>query len=128
MNLKSLKASAILATILVGGAVSATAAEAAKEDAEFATKLVGAIENFNYPGFIFDGEAPFQQLKPDAFFAVASKLAPKLKTGHELTYLGNYQQHGYRVSLWKISFKGGGDDLLATLSVKDGKVGGFYIK
>ena len=33
-----------------------------------------------------------------------------------------------QVTLWKLSFKDGGDDALATLSLKDGKVGGYWIK
>ena len=59
---------------------------------------------------------------------MSAKVAPKLLAGHELSYLGDLRQHGYHVTLWKVSFKDGGDDALATLSVKDGKVGGFFIR
>jgi hypothetical protein len=45
-----------------------------------------------------------------------------------MTYLGDLNQGGYQVTLWRIRIKSSSDDLLATLSMKDGKVGGFWIK
>jgi hypothetical protein len=37
-------------------------------------------------------------------------------------------QKGFRVTLWKVSYKDGSDDMLATLSVRSGTVGGFFIR
>ena len=93
-----------------------------------ASKLITAIEKSDYETFVADGEAPFKQLKKEQFQAVAANVAPKLQAGHEVSYLGDLKQKGYRVTLWKISFKDGSDDMLATLGVKDGKVGGFWIR
>ena len=78
--------------------------------------------------FVADGEAPFRQLKKEQFEAVAVKLGPKFRAGHEISYLGDLKQKGYHVTLWKVSFKDGSDDQLATLSTREGKVGGFFVR
>ena len=58
---------------------------------------------------------------------VSGQIAPRAKEGYDSDYLGVLDQRGYKVYLWKLHFKTGGDDTLATLSVKDGKAGGFYL-
>ena len=93
-----------------------------------ATKLVSAIACNDYASFVADGNAAFQSLKKGQFEAVVFQLGSKLKAGYDLSYLGDLNQQGYQVTLWRIRFKSGGDDLLATLSMKDGKVGGFWVK
>jgi hypothetical protein len=42
--------------------------------------------------------------------------------------LGELKQEGHRVSLWKIAFKDESDDALVTMSMKEGSVGGFFIR
>jgi hypothetical protein len=93
-----------------------------------ATKLVSAIADNDYAAFVTDGNAAFQALKKGQFEGVVSQLGSKLKAGYYLSYLGDLNQRNYQVTLWRIRFRSGGDDLLATLSMKDGKVGGFWIK
>ena len=63
-----------------------------------------------------------------AIALVATTLAPRLQAGHELSYLGVLNQRGLRVTVWKLSFKDGGDDHLVTLGVKDGKVAMFLVR
>jgi hypothetical protein len=128
MNIKSIRLIALAVAMLVGGSAVLRAAEPAKEDAAMASKLVTAIEKSDYEAFVADGETPFKQLKKEQFEAVAAQIAPKLQAGHEVSYLGDLKQKGYRVTLWKVSFKDGSDDMLATLGMKDGKVGGFWIR
>ena len=55
------------------------------------------------------------------------QIAPRAKAGYDASYLGELNQHGFVVHLWRLRFESGGDDTLATLSVKDGKVGGFFL-
>lgn len=128
MNTRFSRSLVLAAALLVGGPAFLSAAEPAKEDAALVAKIFSAIEKSDYVAFVADGDAPFKQLKKEQFDAVSAKVAPKLLAGHELSYLGDLKQHGYHVTLWKVSFKDGGDDALATLSVKDGKVGGFFIR
>jgi len=91
-------------------------------------KIITSLVNADYTAFVADGEARFKELKKEQFDSVAAKIAPVLKQGYEVTYLGSLNQRGYHVSLWKVGLKTGGGDLLATLSMKDGKVGGFFIR
>lgn len=114
--------------MLFAGAAFASAAEAPKADQAIANKLITALVNSDYASFVADGEAPFKAMKPQQFAAVAAKLSPVLKTGYDVTYLGSLNQKGYQVSLWKISLKAGGDDLMGSLSLRDGKVGGFFLR
>ena len=92
------------------------------------TKLVSAIAADDYALCVVDGNPAFQGLKKDQFESVVSQIASNLKRGYDLAYLGDLNRRGYQVTLWRIRFKSGGDDFLATLSMKDGKVGGFWIK
>ncbi len=127
MKIKSALLIAAVAALLAGSAAVSAAAETPKDDAALAAKLITAIEKSDYAAFVADGEPRFQQLPKPQFEAVAAQLAPKLQAGYQLSYLGELRQRGYRVTLWKVVFKDGSDDALATLSVKDGKEGGFWI-
>ena len=109
-------------------AASVFAADSPASSQAEVTKLVSAIASDNYAAFVADGNAAFQGLKKDQFESVVSQLGSKLKAGYDLAYLGDLNQRGYLVTLWRIRFQNGGDDLLATLSMKEGKVGGFWIK
>jgi hypothetical protein len=76
---------------------------------------------------VADGTDAFHGITKGQFNSVASELAPKLKAAHVM-FLGELSQHGYRVTLWKLSFADESDDALATLIVKDGTIGGYRIK
>lgn len=128
MRNTSLRSILFAVAMLLAGSAFAVAGEAPKADQALAAKLITALVNADYGSFVADGEATFKAMKPDQFAAVAAKLSPVLKTGYEVTYLGSLNQRGYQVSLWKISLKAGGDDLMASLSLRNGKVGGFFIR
>lgn len=117
----------MIGTLLCGIAVACAAAEPAKADAALCARLIKAIEVSDHAAFIADGEAAFSKMTKEKFAAVAAQLGPRLQAGHEITYLGELRQRGYHVTLWKLCFKNGSDDALASLSTKDGKVGGFFI-
>ena len=117
----------VLAALLIASASGLAASEPQKEDAALSAKLLGAIQNTDYDAFVADGSEAFHGLSKAQFEAVCASLGVKLKTAHT-SFLGELSQHGFRVTLWKLSFADGSDDALATLSVKDGKVGGFWIK
>jgi len=109
--------------------MSSTFAADVPADAKNASdKLVTALLDSDYDAFVANGDAAFKGLKKEQFEAVCKQLSPRFKGGYEVTWLGELKQKGYAVSLWKFTFKDGGDDLLGTLSLKDGKIGGFWIK
>ena len=107
---------------------SAFAADASGGPKNNPHQLITALVNADYAAFVADGDDAFKGLTKEQFDAVAKQFAPRFKAGYEVTYLGELKQKGYEVSLWKLTFKDGGDDLLATLSRKDGKTGGFWLK
>jgi len=106
----------------------AKAAEPAKEESAAVTRLIDAVISDDLGDFIKDGEPAFQKLTQEQLSAVSAQLKPRLENGYDTTYLGALTQQGYQVTLWRIRFKDGKDDALATLSMKDGKVGGFYLR
>jgi hypothetical protein len=62
------------------------------------------------------------------FEGVSTLLSPRMKKGYDTAYLGQLKQQGCQVYLWKLVFKDGGDDTLAKLVLKDGKVAGFWLQ
>jgi hypothetical protein len=128
MKYTSLRSIVLAGAMLAGSSTFAFAADASTEDSARVNQLITSLANADYTAFVADGEGKFTELKKEQFDAVAAKVAPVLKQGYEVAYLGSLNQRGYHVSLWKISLKAGGDDMLATLSMKDGKVGGFFIR
>ncbi|MEH2212935.1 hypothetical protein [Nostoc sp.] len=92
------------------------------------TSLINAVEQNNYTQFISQGNAAFKEgITKQIFTQVSGQLAPRIKKGYSAVFLGNLNQQGYQVYLWKLTFKDGNDDVLAKLSLKDGKIGGFWL-
>lgn len=121
-----MKVFALIAAIIVT-LCSAWAGEPPVGSEAVVKKLLTATEAGDYEAFVADGDAAFKALKPEQFMSAVIALAPKLKAGFELSYLGDLKQKGFGVTLWRLRFPEG-DDALATLSLKDNKVGGFWIK
>lgn len=89
-------------------------------------KMLTATESGSRSAFIADGDASLQaDITPQMFSAFSAQFAPRLKRGYTSTFVTQLRQEGYSVYVWKIEFKDGGDDLLFTLAIKGGKVGGF---
>ena len=90
--------------------------------------LIAATVSDDYEGFLADCDAQMKAALTKPMLAgVSEQIAPRAKMGYDAQYLGELRQHGYEVYLWRLVFKDGGDDVLATLSMKDGKVGGFFL-
>lgn len=113
---------------VAGTAVAEAPGEGAGAEAQL-KKMLAAFQSGSYEEFLSDAEEPFRAaLKQTTFDAVSSQITPRLKGGYTLTYLGTLNQVGYAVNLWKITFKDGKDDVLAKISTKGGKVGGFFLQ
>ena len=90
--------------------------------------LMAATVSNNYDGFISECDGAMKPaLTKPMLEGVSKQIEPRAKQGYNAQYLGELNQRGYKVHLWRLSFKDAGDDVLATLSVKDGKAGGFYL-
>lgn len=91
--------------------------------------LMSAIEDDDYPAFVLavDDNTKAAVSKP-LFEKVVAQIAPRQQKGYASTYLGELKKNGFRVHLWKLTFDDKGDDMLAQLSLKDGKIGGFFLR
>ena len=93
----------------------------------FKTIMAATVSN-DYDGFVSVCDNTMKAaITKTQLEAVSKQIAPRTKDGYDSDYLGELKQRGFAVHLWRLHFKSG-DDVLATLSVKDGKAGGFYLK
>ena len=105
------------------------AGDAAESTRPILEKLLDAVEEKEYADFVAGGSDDFKAgLSPQTFEGVSEQLRPRMKMGYETSYLGNLQQQGLKVYLWKLSYKDGGDDTLAKLVLENGKVAGFWLQ
>ena len=92
-------------------------------------KMLAATESKSFSAFIADGDATFRtNITPTMFNAFSTQFATRLRQGYTATFATKLRQGGDTVYVWKLEFKDGGDDLLFTLALKDGKVGGFFLR
>lgn len=87
-------------------------------------KLMAAEDTDNYDAFVADADDGLKAaLTKTQFDASAALMTAKSKDGREVTFLGELNERGYEVYLYRLRFKDG--DLLGTMSLKDGKVAGI---
>ena len=93
-------------------------------------KLLKAIEANDHDAIVaLDGTDGFKAvLTKESLGGANLQFSPRMKKGYQCLYLGELKQHGTRVLLWKLVFRDGGDDTLARLVLKDGKVAGFGLQ
>ena len=107
-------------------ALAPVAPDAAKQTFE---AMLGAIEDNNRAAFVAFADARFKAaLTPPAFKSVVDQVAFRLQAGHKILYLGEMRKMGFTTYLWRVRFDDDGDDVLAEMSVKDEKVGGFFLR
>lgn len=120
----------LAALVLMPGvqAASASAGAAGAGDQPVVQQLLEAMSSKNYQAFVDLGTPAFAQIGENQFNEVADSIGARLKQGYTVEYLGTLQQQGLDISVWKVSFTDKGDDLLATLNVQNGSVGGFFLR
>ncbi len=92
-------------------------------------QLVSATASDDYDSFIAHGTTEVKAgISKTQFDAVAQLMDGRLKAGYDITALGELNQRGYQVYLYRLRFKDGGDDTLGTMSLKDGLVAGIFFK
>jgi len=80
----------------------------------------------DYAAFIADADDHMKAAISTAQFEASSEnVGARLKGGYDLTFLGELNQTGYEVYLYRIRYKDGTDDTLVTLGMKEGKVAGI---
>ena len=89
--------------------------------------LLAAQAANNYDAFVVDADDVLKAALTKTQFEASSNIMNKrMGPGYETTFLGELNQRGYQVFLYRLRFKDGGDDMLATMSLKNDKVGGIY--
>lgn len=92
-------------------------------------RLVAAQTAKDYAAFVADADDNVKAaLTKTQFEASSNLMIIRTKAGYAMTFLGELNQHGYQIFLYRLRFKDGGDDMLATMSLKDDKVAGIYFK
>ncbi len=92
-------------------------------------KLLKAVEANDYESFVADGtDAVKAALTKQMLEGVSAQLAPRMQKGYTISSLGELKQQGCQVYLWKLTYEDHGDDTLAKLVLKDGKVAGFWLQ
>jgi hypothetical protein len=93
------------------------------------TVLITAIRDDNYVAFLSVADQNVKAgLKKEVFETLVAMISPRLKKGFEVTYLGELDQQGFKMHLWKLHFNDRDDDVLAQMSWRGGKVGGFLLR
>jgi hypothetical protein len=91
--------------------------------------LLAAQTAKDYNAFVADATDNLKAaLTKTQFDASSNILNQRASGGYDITFLGELNQHGYQVFLYRLRFKDGGDDMLGTMSLKDDKVGGIFFK
>jgi hypothetical protein len=118
----------IFAAALLWGFAALSSAQAPQVEATL-KKMLAALQDNSVPDFVSEGDAAFQAaITPPMFDNLSRQLGIRMKKGFTATYLGTLKQQGYTVYLWKLGFSDSGDDILVTMAIRDGKVGGFWLR
>ena len=81
----------------------------------------------NYEAFVAHGTTELKAaLTKTQFDASSDLMIARAKGGCDIDLLGDLNQKGYHVFLYRLRFKDGTDDMLGTLTLKDGLVAGIY--
>lgn len=113
----------MLATVLV-----ARAGEIDAPVQKHFDRLLTAVEKNDHARFVEEATPEFRSTPAQLLAGASKAFGPRLKKGYQADYLGSLKQQGHQVHLWKLTFKDGGDDHLARLALKNGKVAGFLFQ
>jgi len=78
-----------------------------------------------------DGQMKLFSAQPgtkEMFRRASETIAPACRNGYELEYLTAMNQQGSEVFLWKLLPREGENQFLVRLTLKDGKVSGFFFQ
>jgi hypothetical protein len=117
----------IIAAVVALPAVSAFAEPDQATQTAF-TKLLAALIADDYDAYKAQcTDEMMANIPKGAVDKLSQMMAPRAKQGYDTQYLGELDQHGYKVHLWRLHFKDGSDDVLTTLCMKAGKIGSFNV-
>jgi hypothetical protein len=126
MPFKFARSALLITGIAVAGWLRA--ADAANEPAAIIMRMFGALEKNQFQEFIAGGDNTWRRLGRSEFDRLVTQIEPRLKGGYDIAYLGEIKRAGNIVqTLWKVTFKANGEEILANLDLKEGRVVRFGI-
>ena len=119
-----------LALVSSMGFAQGVQAAVAPQFAETTMKsMISAIQANSLPDFVAPGDDAFQAgMTKEMLSSINQSLASRLTQGYTSMFLTKLNQQGFEVYVWKLEFKDGNDDVLVFMAVKEGKVGGFWLR
>lgn len=114
----------IAGLLLMASLLAATSVRAEPEPAvqTLFQKLITILAKNDYEGFVAECMPTRKSVTTKAVFAeLSQKVAPRAKGGYDAQFFGDYKQKGHAAYIWRLRFKDGGDDVMATLATTDGK-------
>lgn len=120
--------SLVVALALCAGVAHAQPAAAAQLSADLLFhQLLDAQATKNYDAFVAHGTTQLKAaLTKTQFDASSDLMITRLEGGCDIDPLGELNQKGMEVYLYRLRFKDGGDDMLSTMALKNGQVAGIY--
>jgi hypothetical protein len=119
----------IICFMLIMLASSAVFAQAPGNAETTMKSMISAILANSLPDFVAQGDQAFQEgMTKEMLASINQSLGSRLRQGYTTTFLTRLNQQGFAVYTWKMEFKDGNDDVLVFLALKDGKVGGFWLR
>jgi hypothetical protein len=115
---------------LITATLGAFAEEAPKNEALILGTLLEATQNNDLKKFesVCD-EAMTTAMTEEKLAQVSGQMSPVMKDGFKREYMGVLDRGTVKTYYWKIDFqKEGVPDMLAELSMKNGKAAGFFIR
>ncbi len=125
------RSSAVVFTLcaLIATTVSVRAGEVVRSERTILNNLLAAVEANDYVLFLRDASPQVKAgLTKQMLEGVSVQVAPHMKQGYEVVYMGSLTQQGSEVFLWKLKYRAERDDTLAKLVIKDGQVTGFWLQ
>lgn len=115
---------------LVCAILGSPAEEAPKDETLMLATLLEATQENDLEKFesVCDDEMK-EAMTEEQLTQVSIQVAPLMKLGYQKEFMGTLTRGAIQTSYWKIDFdQEGAPDMLAELSVQDGKAAGFFIR
>lgn len=116
--------------VLFGCSVFSFGDEAPKGEQAILDTLLDAVKTEDLVKFesVCD-EAMKEAMTAEVLKGVSGQLSGWMKEGYETKFMGVLSKGEVKVLYWKVNFKKDGvDDVLAELSIRGGKVAGFFVR
>ena len=113
--------------LIVAAMTQAALAQAPQPLEDTMTRMLAAAQASSLDEFVAQADPAGKTGMSKQMQDINQELGPRIKQGYVATYWGRLNQGGYDVHVWKLEFRDGKDDYLATLAVKDRKVAGMWV-